>query len=168
MFETGSDKIIQVNAITFIFGFLFPVLLFFYLRHKNRISNDDATRKEERQFPYLFSTLFALLAVISLIFIHSNLIVILAYATYTINTVLLIIINKYWKISAHAIGVASPWAIILYYNISLFPIFILILLVVGWSRIKLNVHSLSQVVAGSIFGFCFTLIELILGLKVFG
>jgi len=168
MFENEVRKIIQINTISFIFGFLLPVLLFFYFRHKKKISNNDATKKEERQFPYLFSTFFAVFAVISLFFIHSDLIIILSYATYVINTVLLIIINKYWKISAHAIGVASPWAIILYTNFSLFPVFILILLVVGWSRIKLKVHSLLQVIAGSIFGFCFTFIELILGLKIFG
>lgn len=168
MFEVETNQIFQSISISFIFGFLFPVSLFFYLRHSKKISNNDATKKEERQLPYLFSTLFAFLTVIILALLHSNLIIIIAWATYAINTVLLIIINKYWKISAHAIGVASPWAIILFNNFSLFPIFILILAVVGWSRIKLNVHTLLQVIAGSIFGFTFTLIELILGLKILG
>ncbi len=165
-FEGETSKRIIVILIAIIFGFVLPVSLFFYLRHKNKISNEDATNKEERQIPYLFSTLFAIIAMLVLLYFDTSTISILAWLSYVINTIILITINKYWKISAHAIGIASPWAIILYTNFSLFPIFVIILLLVGWSRIKLNVHTLPQVISGSLLGYFFTLSEIIIGLNL--
>ena len=165
-FEVESFKSITVVLTAFIFGFVMPVSLFFYLRRKNQISNVDTDIKEERQLPYLFSTLFAIISALILIYFDTSKISILAWISYTINTLILILINKYWKISAHAIGVAVPWAIILYTNPALFPIFMMIFLFVGWARIKLKVHTFAQVIAGSLFGFCFTLLEIIIGMKL--
>ncbi len=167
-FETKIENSYFVIAVALLLGFIFPIALFFYLMKKDRISDEDTTNKKERQVPYFFSALFAFTAIVITFSFHSNAVIIIAWISYFINTIFLVSINKYWKISAHAIGIASPWAIILYFNIMLFPIFAIIIILVGWSRLKLKVHNIYQIVAGSILGFCLTLIELIIGLKLVG
>jgi membrane-associated phospholipid phosphatase len=84
---------------------------------------------------------------------------------YISNTFLVILINKYLKISIHAMGVSGPLALFLFLvGIKAF-VFLPILFAVGWSRIKLRVHSLIEVIAGVIFGFISVYLQLFLFLN---
>ena len=63
-------------------------------------------------------------------------------------------INKYWKISAHAMGAAMPLgALVLNFDIYLVISSAIILFLVGFSRIYLKVHTVLQVFVGTLVGF---------------
>jgi len=82
-----------------------------------------------------------------------------------ILTFLSLVITFFWKISIHAIGISGLAGGFLGFSEILYPIqnaeemmylnvFILLMVgVVGTSRLVLNAHSLSQIIAGTFLGF---------------
>lgn len=161
-FETDNLKSMVVFASALFFGFLLPVSFFFFLRRKNKIVDNDATNKSERNVPYLFGIITSVFALVILIFFGTSKITIVSWGIYSTTTLALLVINRYWKISAHALGAAVPAAIILYFNISYLPEVFIILVIVSWSRIELKCHTIPQVLAGTLLGIFISLITLYL------
>jgi membrane-associated phospholipid phosphatase len=165
--ENTSEKRTALILVTIFFAFSFPILLFIYLRKNGKIVDIDATVKEERTFPFLIAVLFYVAGIYILIKTQVNIISIAFWFCYISNTVFVIIINKYWKISAHMMGAAGPFAAICYvYGIYAIP-FILILLMIGWSRIYLKCHNIYQVLAGGALGFSSTIIQMLIITRMF-
>lgn len=80
------------------------------------------------------------------------------------------IITTYWKISIHQIGISSVAAIMvatsevtLTNNIGWIMFLLLMIGLVGWSRLHLNRHTPLQVLAGSILGFTIPYLMIIYG-----
>lgn len=138
--------------ISFLFGLAIPVIYFVILRSRGKIDDNDAQVKEQRTNPYLFGILLTLAAILLSAIFVSNKIITIAWITYLVCSMILILVNKYWKISAHAMGAAIPLGIMLFYSNLLSLGLVVILILVGWSRIKLKMHNLSQVLAGGFLG----------------
>lgn len=136
--------------IPFIFGFIAPIALFLILRKKGKLVDQDASIKEERTLPYLIALIFYSVALVVMIKLNLNIISIAFWFCYISNTVITIIINKYWKISAHSMGAAGPLAALVFTFGWIGLIMLPIVLLVGWSRIKLKCHNFAQVFAGII------------------
>ncbi len=146
------DDFFFVVSNAMIFGFVLPVLVFIYLRKKSLIANDDATIKEERTLPYLIGCGLTLIAML-LNYNHLGLTVsTLLWAIYFLTSLLITVINKFWKISAHTMGVAVPLGTALYLESEFTYVFLFILAVVMWARLKLKVHTPKQVLAGALLG----------------
>jgi len=167
-FEPDSPSAFETISIAILFGFVFPVAFFIYLRKKKKVVDNDATIKEERTVPYLFGIFLSLAAFGLSAYFETSMISRFVWITYIVNTAILIIINKSWKISAHAIGTASPIGVILTFNPQLAVILLIPLAIISWSRIKLGVHTIPQVLAGSAFGLFATYFEIVLFTKYFG
>ncbi|MHB8852525.1 MAG: phosphatase PAP2 family protein [Ignavibacteriaceae bacterium] len=165
--EKTFQKSLVMILIALIFGFFAPIILFVFMRKNGKLVDIDASIKEERTVPFLIAEIFYLIGLLILIFYKINIISIAFWFCYISNTLIIIFINKYWKISVHAMGAAGPAAafILLFGWIGLF-MFIVVALV-GWSRIKLKCHSISQVMAGALFGFMSTYFQIYLILKLF-
>src|ERR1017187_10097179 len=159
-YETDPNKILLLILVTITFFFSFPIILFIILRKQGKIVNSDATIKEERTLPFIISALFYAIGIIILIKAQINIISIAFWFCYITNTIFIIIINKYWKISAHMMGVAGPFAAVCFvYGLSALP-FILLLFVIGWARIFLKCHNIYQVLAGGLLGFTSTMLQM--------
>lgn len=165
--ESDFTKRMITIAVSIIFGFIFNVLLFVLFRKKGKLVDLDASVREERTVPFLIAVLFYLIGFIILIFFNVNIVSIAFWFCYISNTLLIVLINKYWKISAHAMGAAGPTAAVFFVFPLLSIIFFLIVFLVGWSRIKLKCHNLSQVLTGVLLGFFSTLIQIIIITKYF-
>ena len=160
------NKIIMItDALTF--GFAFHIIFFFYLRSKGALADGDASIKEERSLPYLVAILFYILGFIILIFYKVNVISIAFWFCYITNTFVIFVINRKWKISAHSMGAGGPLAAITYVLGPSGLIFTFILLLIGWARIKLKIHTISQVIAGSLLGFISTYLQMYLIIHYF-
>ena len=165
--ETAFHRTILILA-ALVFGFIFPVIMFATFRKKEWIADIDAKRKEERTFPFLLSVLFYAAGLILLISFKIDIVSIAFWFCYISNTLLLVIINKYWKISAHMIGASGPFAVLTYvFGLAALP-FIILLFFIGQARIKLECHTLNQVLAGAILGFASTFVQITLITKYFG
>lgn len=160
------NKIILISdALTF--GFAFHIIFFFYLRRKGTLADGDASIKEERSLPYLVAVLFYILGLIILVYYKINIISIAAWFCYISNTFVIYLINKKWKISAHAMGAGGPLAAITFVLGPVGMIFAVLLFLISWARVKLKMHSISQVIAGGLFGFISTFLQMYLIIHYF-
>ncbi|RPI74002.1 MAG: hypothetical protein EHM47_04765 [Ignavibacteriales bacterium] len=160
LFETELSKKIIVILTALTFGFFFHIILFFYLRKKGMLSDEDASIKEERTFPYFVATVIYLSGFAILLFFEVSIISIAFWFCYISNTVLIMIINKHWKISAHTMGATGPVAA-LYFVIGWKIIFVaLLIIIISWARVQLKLHSIPQVIAGALAGFISTFLQM--------
>jgi len=127
----------------------------------------DASVKEERTTPFLISVGFYLIGLVILIIFQVNIISIAFWFCYISNTLITILINKHWKISAHAMGVTGPLAAVTYVFGPIALLFAIIVFLVGWSRIQLKVHNAAQVVAGILIAFVSTYLQIFLIVRFF-
>lgn len=145
---------------TFVFGFILPIMMFVIMRKKNLISDNDALIKDQRNIPYLIATIFYLLGLVGLILSEANIISIAFWFCYISNTLITLLINKFWKISVHSMGASGAAAALFFvFGWSSFVMFFIVVLV-GWSRIELKCHTLSQVLAGIILAFLSVYIQM--------
>lgn len=165
--ETESLKKILTFIIPFIFGFVSPIALFLYLRKKGKLVDQDASIKEERTFPFLIAIIFYSIGLIMILKFNLHIISIAFWFCYISNTLITILINKYWKISAHAMGASGPFAAIIFSFGWIGFLMLPIVVLVGWSRLKLKCHTLSQVVIGVIFAFVSVYLQMYLITKYF-
>jgi membrane-associated phospholipid phosphatase len=160
--ENDSAKRLLTFIIALLFGFIAPIVLFIILRSKGKLADQDASIKEERTFPFLVAIGFYLIGLLLMIKFDLNIISIAFWFCYISNTLITIIINKYWKISAHAMGAAGPFAAITFafgwLSLMMLPVVIL----VGWSRIELQCHTFAQVVAGVLLAFTSVYLQMFL------
>lgn len=165
--ESELYKSVVTILVAFLLGFAAQIILFVVLRKKGKIVDLDASVKEERSIPFLISVGFYLVGLIILIIFEVNIITIAFWFCYVSNTLFTIVINKYWKISAHAMGAAGPLAAITYVFGPIALVFSIIVLLVGWARIHLKVHSFFQILAGILFAFASTYLQILLVVKLF-
>lgn len=165
--ETDSSKKILTFIIPFIFGFISPIILFLYLRKKGKLVDQDASIKEERTFPFLIAIIFYLIGLALMLKFNLHIISIAFWFCYISNTLITILINKYWKISAHAMGASGPFAAIIFSFGWIGFIMLPIVFLVGWSRIKLKCHTLAQVLLGVVLAFVSVYLQMYLITKYF-
>ncbi len=140
---------------------LLPLLPYFVLKKMGKISDYEFTKREER--PPYFVTVSILLG-ISYIYVKTLGIDILTDVSLNIflASSVLTIITFFWKISGHMTYSTLLFATLIY----LFPtnptLYLLFLFTpfIGWSRIALEKHTLSQVTLG-------TLITLIISILIY-
>jgi len=144
--------IAETLLIAFIFGVLFPIIVFVYLRTKGKIINDDATEKRERTLPYAIGLGLSIVALWLSNFLNLHHLVLALWSSYILIQTAMIIINKFWKISAHLIGVGIPFAVLLFLLNTEYLYLITIPIIIGWARLTLKVHTPLQVLSGFLLG----------------
>lgn len=147
-------------GVTFVFTFLLPAINAFVLLKMGRIKSLEMETAHERIIPYTSTALYYF----ALFYLFYNAqfpavfrILILGAG---ISIVLTLLITFKWKISAHTVGIGGICGAILglIFRIQsdmqlLFMLVILLAGIIGYSRLKLNAHSPTQVYAGFILGF---------------
>ncbi len=165
-FEHSFVSKLSVALSGILFGFVLPVILFLFLRRKKKIADNDATIKEERTVPYLWGIAFEITAALWLYFAGVSVISVALWLAYAGNTLILVLINKFWKISAHAIGSSTALGLLVFvFGLQGFLILPLIILI-GISRVRLGVHTKLQVLAGALLGFVSTFLQLFVFVKI--
>ena len=165
--ETESIKIIVTLLVAYTLGFAAPIILFFILRNKKLIIDSDASIKEERSLPFSIAIIFYLIGLVIFIYFDVSIISIAFWICYISNTVITIFINRYWKISAHAMGAAGPFAALVFlFGLSAIY-FLIVIVLIGWARIKLKCHTFGQVAAGTILAFVSTYVQVYFITKYF-
>jgi hypothetical protein len=156
-------------------GFIFlittavPAVIIFIMLKMTWVSNLDITNYNERRVPYIVTAMAYSLNYYLLYKFHlpALLYYVMLGATFTILCAM--IINLFWKISAHAIGIGGLTGLLigLCMRMGLFlPVHITVALllcgIVGTARLLLNAHTPAQVYAGLALGFGvqFTIINL--------
>jgi len=152
---------------TCVFSLILPLLSVFILLLTKKIDSLEMPKKEERFLPILFGSMWLILGFYFMKEIFSYAPIMKSIYLGAIYVMLIsLIITKKWKISLHmlAIGGATGVLIMLEFlfgqNLMLLLITILISGILGYSRLSLKAHSLSQIYAGFIVG------NIIMGLSI--
>lgn len=164
-FEPTIVNQVVVLGSGFLWTFLLPIIFFVIMLKKKKIINQDAELKEERTFPFLFGLSLLLIGYFLLRTFNIHPLTLTFWLCYIINTMVIILINKTWKISIHALGIAAPLALFSFMGSWIAILLLLLLFLVGWSRIYLKCHTFAQVITGALFGFISTYIQLYLFLR---
>ena len=146
--------------ISIIFSTLLPLITFIFLKKIKMISDYNISKRKERIKPLLISSLYFSLGYLSLSIINSEMIIQGLMFCYSLNTILVSIITKFWKISLHAISIAGSLTTLWLDGIQYPFIMITLITIVCSSRLILKAHTLSQVVAGTFFAMSLTYFEL--------
>jgi len=126
-----------------------PMLFIFWLYATDRISDLDMSVREEREKVFGVFVIFYLLGTITLWLTHSPRLLIATMAGYSLSTIIVQYITRYWKISTHALGITAPLvALCLLYGSQPLP-FLILIPMVCWARVYLKAHTVGQVVAGA-------------------
>ncbi|MDR3327284.1 MAG: phosphatase PAP2 family protein [Prevotellaceae bacterium] len=162
------DKTV-ILLIVLLFTLIVPLEIFWIGYKNGQISDSNVSKKEQRTVIYivcLLSYTICLLSVKRFLFMYFFMYLFLCPV---LSIIFLMIINIWWKISAHACGmgilcgVVFSSAVFMHATpVLLFPAVILIAGAVMTARLYLQAHTLSQVVAGFFVGLMFSLLPLIL------
>jgi membrane-associated phospholipid phosphatase len=126
-----------------------PMLFIFWLYASDRISDLDMSVREEREKVFGVFVIFYLLGTLTLWFTHMPRLLIATMAGYTLSTIVVQYITRYWKISTHALGITAPLvALCLIYGRQPLP-FLPLIPAVCWARVYLKAHTVGQVIAGA-------------------
>lgn len=159
-----SDTSVGLKSITaaLVLGFsiVFPFLYLNSLKSHHEIDSLEVNNRTRRKRPLIVTLVSHLIGFIVLRLIHAPDIVSALMFCYMLNTLIILLITFYWKVSVHAAGLAGPLAGLTFYFGS--PIFILypLIIIVGLARVILKRHTPLQVIAGSILGFGCTYLQL--------
>ena len=164
-----SNILIEDKNLIFILCFTFstisPIAIFYFLKKNNLISDLDASKKEERLLPMAFGALFFLLGFVTLRMLNAQLLIQGIMFCGMINVILAWLITNYWKISIHAITLASSITIFWIFGYQNVFIVILIFFILIIGRLLAQAHDLNQIMAGIFLGIistftCYTILFL--------
>ena len=131
------------------FSGLLPILSLYYLRHVGIIGDLMVNERDQRLIPFACVFGSYLLGTAFLWILNAPTTMVALMVSYVITSLVMMVITLRWKISIHAAGVAGPsMFLVLRYNLSLWP-FLIMTLLVCWSRWRLKVHTIEQVCAGA-------------------
>ena len=164
IYETGLslENPDFIFFLSFFFSTALPIITVLAFIRMNLVKDLDASRKSERLLPMALGALFFLIGFIVLRQLDSPKIIQGVMFCGIINTIIVWLITKYWKISIHTVSMASGIVIfwILGYKYIIQMSIILILTV--FSRLITNSHTLSQTIVGVLIGLTATYTQLIL------
>ncbi len=149
----------MILGIVFVITFLFPALLILVLWKRGLISELNMNKREDRIIPFIMTAIFFSLAYYLLKQLHISPIYNYFMIGTTFSIIIALIINYFWKISIHMIamggmlGAFLALSFVLIINIPMLIILIIFISgLVGFARLKLNVHSPAQVYIGFLTG----------------
>ena len=155
----SSEMQLFLYVVTCVTTFLLPLLNAFTLFKMKYISSFEMKTKEERKIPYLFSAVFY--SSESYFLMHCDVPVLIKALMLgaALLVVSVLLINLFWKISAHMVGIGGLFGMIIAISsrleVNLLDIIILLILIsgiVGWARLQLSAHSQAQVYIGFLLG----------------
>jgi hypothetical protein len=160
--EEAKWKIIVLVMIT---SAIFPLMVIYGMYRFRIISSLQMEKREERLYPYLVSAIFLSLSTYMIWQINISPVYYYVLLGASLLSIATLLINLYWKISAHTVAIGGVLGILIALQsvlmIDLLWLIVISLLIgglVGFARLKTGSHTQSQVYAGYLLGFLTTLL----------
>ena len=162
MFTPLESKLLVIGIVFGVYAKL-AVLLFCMLKFFGIIEDVALNKQSERAIPYVIMIVCYLATAFFLYTRHAPLWVVMFFVGGSAAGIINLIVNKWWKISAHAAAAAGLVAMLVRMDAVGLPQTDVIPWIVGAiifagllcsSRVYLRRHTLGQVLAGSAVGYC--------------
>lgn len=155
-----ADAKWKILLLVFLTSAVFPVLILYSMYRFRIIKSLNMESKEERLYPYTASAIFFFLATYLLWQINISPVYYYVMLAASILSVITLLINIFWKISAHTVSMGGVLGILvglqtvlLYDLLWLIAISIFISGLVGFARLRAGNHTQAQVYSGYFIGF---------------
>jgi membrane-associated phospholipid phosphatase len=129
-------------------------------KEKGKRLHYEIPDRKERITPLIIGITSYFIGVIILYFFHAPLITVALMFFYFSDTSVVFLINLFWKISIHAVGLTGPTSVLIYVFGPFGGILSFFLPIIMWSRVYLKKHTMAQVIAGSLLGYIITIIQI--------
>lgn len=176
--ESTTAGFMLVNAVGLFFFVLIPFLILVGMKRAQTVDSMDVQVREDRHKPFIYGVLSmgAGLVCFQYLPLQHGLIYIILCMISINNTTVAAIVNLKWKISVHAMAMSTAATVIYFLSgpvalhwpglsssaiLMIVSMFALIM-IVQWSRIRLEMHTPSQVVAGTLLAVILTALQLAL------
>lgn len=153
-----------------LFTAIIPGIAMLWLHYNGKMADMDNPRSEERTTPYAISAIGYAACIYLLVRMSFPLWMTSLLIGGAAMIICMIIINRWWRISAHMAGLGAYIGVIFMLSKLGFVIRIewLVTIIIsagllGSCRIYLGRHTLGQVLAGAVFGFVWTCLALYIG-----
>jgi len=153
-------------GISLTFGTFVPLMMMYMFSKRGLISDFYVSEKEERAKPFAGAILSYLVGSLALLLVRAPTMITALMLCYAGNTLVMMLITLRWKISIHASGIAGPTTVLIYGLGTWASIFFALLVPVGWARIRLKAHTLTQLLAGALVTIAATWLQLSVYLAV--
>ena len=155
----SSSMQLFLYLLTFTATCLMPLLIAFLLLKTKQIDSLEMSTKEERKIPYLGAAAFYFSESYLLIKLDVPALVQALLLGATLLVVCVLIINLFWKISSHMVGIGGLCGMMIAVSSRLqinMPFLLIALFLVSglvaFSRLKLSAHNPAQVYVGFLLG----------------
>lgn len=131
------------------FGTMIPLVMMLQLTKSGVISDFNVSERKQRTRPFLGAAASYFAGGGVLLLMRAPTIITALMLCYAGNTIIMLLITLRWKISIHASGVAGPTTALVY-SLGVFAaVFYILLIPVGWARMRLRAHTPWQILAGA-------------------
>lgn len=146
---------------TTVLTMLIPTLMILIMRKMGMVSSIHLSKKEERRWPYIFTLIcYGVWCYYLGVSLRMPWEVVKIGLGAMLALGIVMTVNRWWKISAHATGIGGLIGGVIHYYWhyhtmqSVWPMVILFAIawLIAWARLYLDEHSDSQVVAGLLTG----------------
>ncbi len=130
---------------------ILPIFLFsVYLVRHNRLDSVFANVRQQRTKIYALAVILAGVSCIILLFLKAPLILLALFVAAFSANVIFMGVNFWWKISLHTAFITAAVTVLFILYGFMATASIVLVLLVAWARIKLEHHSLAQVVSAAL------------------
>jgi membrane-associated phospholipid phosphatase len=122
----------------------------------------DMPQRQDRIYPLLLVILSYIIGVAVLYILGAPSFTTVLMICYLNNTIIVLLLSLYWKISIHAMGIAGPATALIYLFGWTGLAFSLLVPLVLWSRLHLKRHTPAQLIVGTVLGYFLTAMQIYL------
>ena len=148
--------------LSFFFSTVLPIITVLVFIKMNLVRDLDASSRPERLLPMALGALFFLVGFIILRWLDSPKIIQGVMFCGMINTIIVWLITKYWKVSIHTVSITSGIVIFWILGYEYIILMSIILILTVFSRLITNSHTWSQTIVGAFIGLASTYTQLVL------
>lgn len=133
--------------------FLIAITAFIlYCVQRKMFTDMDVSKKEQRPLLFFVSTIFVLLYLIGLFLLHGPYLLFVIAFGIILGIFVVSIINRWIKASVHVATVSALIFAVAITSDGIYRLFLLLIPLVAWSRVKIKRHTLSETIVGGILG----------------
>ena len=153
------DHIYALKWMVFSYAFILAVAIFVVIGVALGIfSNFDVSKREQRPLLFLFSGFTIFCYVLSIFILNGPKILFIAVFAIVLGLIVMSFVNRWIKASIHVATLTSFLMLVYYLYRGYFFLFLLLVPLLSWSRVKIKEHTIPETIVGGILGVLLTII----------
>ena len=166
-----AARVLLLFAIALLFYSILPLITALYISRNGGSDSLDFTLKSSRKVLYGISVISAFAGVMLMFLYFEENSVRLTASIFLVNLIAALLLNFRWKVSVHSAAVTTAGVCLLLFSRAgsemAYPaasgllLLCVILPLVSWSRYKLGVHSIPELLGGVLLGLVLTAVTVI-------